>query len=1586
MRKKLFLFCCLVLIVATAHADYRYVFSKEKNPLRELSVAASSLPLIGSKISWQNGVLKSADCHLVLYAPKEFSNGRVSLKARDRYESSVALIARANKNFSAFYALEVCPSQKKAFFYRFIYGEPVKRQEIPYGGGREFTLALDFDGKAVVAWINGRKVGEMPDDGRLKSGLAGIRGGFWTNAELKLLEYRAAIPGGDTPTAEQPLMKPVANIRKLNLKNILNWDLAKAYRSTNGTRHTVSLNQVWRFRPVADPQIPKTEPEAEWGYFVVPGYWAKGAISNFMRTEDGTAVKEWRGIPFTRGGASVWYRRTCNIPADWCNRKVELVIEDLCGAAEIYVGEQMVAQKRDPAIGVVRVDVSRALRYGENNELRIRNSGELNSQTGLGNVRFQLAPEVNFGEVGIVTSVSAKTLTLFFCESSVPSGSLIDIQVKDRNGGKLYQERRSFEKKIQCRWMPPVLWSPDTPELYFLELAIVTPDGKVPDRTVIRFGFREFTARDGQFFLNGKPIILKAETAIPNKGSWWGLDYLVDRRFLKPLFTAYKKLNLNCTVLNGPPSEEILSLADEMGLMLLVSGRTLSHAELDRNSESALKKLEDSLREMAKDPVYFRHPSQIGFRIDVWYGYNAGCTNPNYVGLKQGDPNQSGISALRNQRLNRMAALYRKYFPDQECFTGGSGAVGNIYGTHIYHTWGAPSTELRAFFEEWSRRREMPVFVGETYLPYIGSFFDLENFHGGGVPYITENAARVLGDAAYRYRTSLSPRPFHERGAAGWFWNTTENKAGGVYGFAVDAASAVTAEYLKEIMPGWRFHRLTGYGNFDYTEASFAMQRIAPDTLPVSRDYSDFSFKPEGFDNGNARSSCTDPRVPGYDLRPTLLQAPFAHAMADVSAAIFDGEEDPLLQNHSGYGGDTLKKSVILFNDSPRRVRYRLTVTLSDSQGRELPIDENNVEVAPYENKLVPVSVPLPATGDRSEWILRVMLTGKEKNFRLEFPIQVFARPVELKLASPLHVWDPEGRLVAWLQDRHPLKRLETLDRLPDSGILIVGRGALSKLRRMPDWTAAAEKGLNILFLEQQPGVSPELMKTRTRRTYINAPAHPAFEGLRDVDFSFWQGSFSLAPAKVSDGAGINWSDWGNRNMVASYAFRRPQHGSFISLLVSGFDLFQTPLLERRTGRGIWIASQLEITDRLGRDPVATRLFDNLLRYLDRPAHPAKVLFFGGKNGRKLIDRFQINCTEVNTLSDELLKPADLLIVADPDWEALKRYRMELNDFVYFGGRVLYWHAGESFDPGWLPFTMNLAEATAPRAAISGEADGVWRNGYGNSEFYWREKRNVPAFEKVPPHFNATTPAVLVRGRFGSGEWIFTTLSPSLFGSSAATGKTVRLLSALLCSCGVQISNTASPFVSIAESAKLDLSEQKWEFALDEKNIGIRDQWQVGKGEARWLKGLIADGIEVRVGQPFESFLRYDYNGCAWYRLTFDAPDNLLDAPQLYFSAGAIDDTDEVWLNGVKIGATGNDVPKYWEAMRNYPIPHGLLKKRDNLLVVRVFDEKGGGGMVKGPVMLSERKLEQTPRLWQTPWPEGAQHDYEYKADLVRMY
>ena len=53
----------------------------------------------------------------------------------------------------------------------------------------------------------------------------------------------------------------------------------------------------------------------------------------------------------------------------------------------------------------------------------------------------------------------------------------------------------------------PRLWSPATPELY---TAAVSLDGPVADHVTARFGFREFTTRDGQFLLNGEPFYMRA--------------------------------------------------------------------------------------------------------------------------------------------------------------------------------------------------------------------------------------------------------------------------------------------------------------------------------------------------------------------------------------------------------------------------------------------------------------------------------------------------------------------------------------------------------------------------------------------------------------------------------------------------------------------------------------------------------------------------------------------------------------------------------------------------------------------------------------------------------------------------------------------------------------------------------------------------------------------------------------------------------------------------------------------------------------------------------------------------------------------
>ena len=89
-------------------------------------------------------------------------------------------------------------------------------------------------------------------------------------------------------------------------------------------------------------------------------------------------------------------------------------------------------------------------------------------------------------------------------------------------------------------------------------------------------------------------------------------------------------------------------------------------------------------------------------------------------------------------------------------------------------------------------------------------------------------------------------------------------------------------------------------------------------------------------------------------------------------------------------------------------------------------------------------------------------------------------------------------------------------------------------------------------------------------------------------------------------------------------------------------------------------------------------------------------------------------------------------------------------------------------------------------------------------------------------------------------------------------------------------------------------------------------------------------------------------NSFAWYRRTLPAQPALAGKPVI-IRLGKIDDADETWLNGVRIGGVGGFPPAYtsaWDVQRNYPVPAGLLKgDGSDVLAVRVFNGGSDGGM-----------------------------------------
>ena len=83
-----------------------------------------------------------------------------------------------------------------------------------------------------------------------------------------------------------------------------------------------------------------------------------------------------------------------------------------------------------------------------------------------------------------------------------------------------------------------------------------------------------------------------------------------------------------------------------------------------------------------------------------------------------------------------------------------------------------------------------------------------------------------------------------------------------------------------------------------------------------------------------------------------------------------------------------------------------------------------------------------------------------------------------------------------------------------------------------------------------------------------------------------------------------------------------------------------------------------------------------------------------------------------------------------------------------------------------------------------------------------------------------------------------------------------------------------------------------------------------------------------------------DLNGVVWYRKIVEVPENLVGKPAKVF-LGRIVDADALFINGKLVGQTG-----YMYPQRRYNLPEAVLKKGQNVFVVRVTNNYGKGGFV----------------------------------------
>jgi len=79
-------------------------------------------------------------------------------------------------------------------------------------------------------------------------------------------------------------------------------------------------------------------------------------------------------------------------------------------------------------------------------------------------------------------------------------------------------------------------------------------------------------------------------------------------------------------------------------------------------------------------------------------------------------------------------------------------------------------------------------------------------------------------------------------------------------------------------------------------------------------------------------------------------------------------------------------------------------------------------------------------------------------------------------------------------------------------------------------------------------------------------------------------------------------------------------------------------------------------------------------------------------------------------------------------------------------------------------------------------------------------------------------------------------------------------------------------------------------------------------------------------------------DGIVWYRKEIDLDSADAKNP-IILSLGKIDDNDETYVNGIRVGSTKN-----WEEKRIYHVPVSVFRPGKNVIAVRVEDTGGGGG------------------------------------------
>ena len=1326
-------------------------------------------------------------------------------------------------------------------------------------------------------------------------------------------------------------------------------------------RARVNLNGAWKFSPAQSGAQSNQAPPQGWGYMTVPGNW--------RRTQDlitqGTGP-QWTGYD-GRQVSGAWYERTFKVPADWKGRHISLDFQRVSTDATVWINDKpagkinwpegelditnMVTPGQEATIRtfvVATIDQKEVLvMMGDAPGQNWTTKAELLSAGIVGNVTLQSRPMgAHVSDVYIKPSTRKKQLGMDVELSGVKQSGPVQIVARllDENG---LEEKRFMQtinvtaqptQRVQFAWdwANPRLWDYKKPNLYTLSLS--AKGAGIDDEPTQRFGFRETWVQGRDVFLNGTPFRIRptlmgmsamgaGSGSIPaalelgyNFGEIWPED--IETRSRDARYTDW----YNTADKEGFP---ISGIMPHMGWMGGNINSPEKMATYRANTERLMRR-------------YRNHPS-----IIIWgtSGNMFGASkDPRYVGVKEEATRSILLRGHEGARVVPLAErgvnVIKSADPTRPVFIHNGGSAGDIYTLNHYFNF-IPLQEREEWLSNYAQKGDMPLMYVEFGTPVnIDTMRGRDGFVNAykSENWLTEFASIYLGNEAYE----LEPADYRKR----------------------------TAElFEKDQTHGWS-HFLK--------ERDYAPNWMKIQDLFIRNTWR--SWRTMGMTGGMVPWDEGYVRLDGkLTTSGKALQASNNETLAWIAGAAQVGDIAAFTsKDHSYFAGEKVRKQIALLNDTRDPQKYTLRWT-ANVNNKVFATAEKSGSLVVGQTLMVPIEFTSPAATAKTNGVITLDATIGDRKHTDRFAFRVWPRVAASK--GVVNIFDPQGKTTAMLRTLG--YTVTPWNGQSSTRLLVIGRNALKNGTKLPgNLKTFVQNGGRVLLSGHDPHWLRENLELRvsyhqSRRVW-EVGDNALINGLDDVDLRNWRGHSTLLNPRPDylNGKGpdvrlsrttdpyAGWR-WGTRGTVASAAIEKPHRSGWRPLLESEFDLAYSPLMELDYGKGKILWSQLDLEDHATLDPAAQRLARSVISFATTaPLAPrVAVNYIGGTGGSALLQSLGVNFKKVASL------PASGVVVVGSDATVSDA---QLERFARNGGKVMFLARRNAAGAAGLKLQEKAHFIGSLRPPTWAEARGL-----SASDLRWRNVHSA----WVAASGNGWTigaDGLLAKRTVGKGVMLWTQIDPSSVPADEKTyfrftrWRQTRALTQLLANLGASFTMDARIFsprapqkvktVVVPLAGEWRVKQIQRLVAAPTQDVGYED---IGMSEE--ARRALATEFDDSKWQAVPVPRNMDSYGPTWdnadgeavFRKVIEVPRELL-GQDLKLSLGTVDDYDETYFNGVRVGGIGKEHPTPWSAVRDYTIPANLIKPGKNVIAVRVWDRFGGGGLTNSD---ASALLLQSPRF-----------------------